>query len=618
MKKKLKITEKQIIALLIFNFVIIGLYYSYALFVTKQVQENVAVLSTNGDFYKLTSDDLVENIININSGEKKEIVINVENLLDRDVYYYLLHSKNNTGVSIYETNHDDSTHGLLDSNKEISVTIENNSLNDEKVTFYLQISDEEKMDIDKGYSFINKDINYDHSGANSPVLDDINGIPVYYVKESDTEGVWKKADVTNTNSDAIWYDYDNGMWANMVLVSDDNRDYYKSSDVGEVILEEDILGYFVWIPSFRYKIINYNNLNSYENMIQVNFNNGLNNGTVTCEEDISTLGNKHLYSEKCSDSKYNKIYENLSSYSHPAFNESKGFWVSKFQVSSNSKMIPNAIASTDTILNAFTNIRKMELENNIYGINGNGTNVLESGLIDGDNNHVDTHLLTNMEWGAVAILSNSSYGKIGNSMYKDNKNNSFAKIYANTNKNGYTGCSSPYSNSTRSYIADLTDKCITYNDFTDYTHISNEVNYPIGGIGIGASTTGTVYGVFDMVGGNTEMVAGLIAKENGESQVSWNNNYYDLYSYNDYVGVINSANNAKNLYRYKLGDGIRENYRSFSDNGMWYDGVLSQEYKNGYFIRGGNYNSGKGMSIFTSNVSNLDDLNAYRATISVK
>ena len=90
--------------------------------------------------------------------------------------------------------------------------------------------------------------------------------------------------------------------------------------------------------------------------------------------------------------------------------------------------------------------------------------------------HVDTHLLTNMELGAVAILSNSTYGKIGNSMYKDNKNNSFTKIYGNTNKNGYTGCSSPYNNSTRSYITDETDKCIAYNDFNNRENYVNSLS----------------------------------------------------------------------------------------------------------------------------------------------
>ena len=34
-----------------------------------------------------------------------------------------------------------------------------------------------------------------------------------------------------------------------------------------------------------------------------------------------------------------------------------------------------------------------------------------------DVNNLDIHLIKNSEWGAVAYLSKSKYGKFGNSMY---------------------------------------------------------------------------------------------------------------------------------------------------------------------------------------------------------
>ena len=45
-------------------------------------------------------------------------------------------------------------------------------------------------------------------------------IPVYYEANSDTEGVWKKADSKNLDSNYQWFDYDNYMWANAVTVKE--------------------------------------------------------------------------------------------------------------------------------------------------------------------------------------------------------------------------------------------------------------------------------------------------------------------------------------------------------------------------------------------------------------
>ena len=59
----------------------------------------------------------------------------------------------------------------------------------------------------------------DKSGANEPDLLE-NMIPVYYEATSDTEGVWKKADSTNTNPTYKWHDYTNFMWANAVTVKE--------------------------------------------------------------------------------------------------------------------------------------------------------------------------------------------------------------------------------------------------------------------------------------------------------------------------------------------------------------------------------------------------------------
>ena len=62
-------------------------------------------------------------------------------------------------------------------------------------------------------------VSSDNSGANSPDL--VQGlIPVKYDESSST---WVKAD--SENADGTWYNYDNKLWANAVLVSDTGFDY---------------------------------------------------------------------------------------------------------------------------------------------------------------------------------------------------------------------------------------------------------------------------------------------------------------------------------------------------------------------------------------------------------
>lgn len=623
LKKEINISKNFLILLLIINFLIVGLYYSYAAFVTKQLQENVAVLVTTGNGIDILSTSLTNNKITVSGNSKQELDIELSNSTSITKYYNLLHKKVPTGVMIYETNSDGSSKGMIDGlgTKEVLVTILNNTNEAVTIEFYCQASNEIIIDKDMGYSFINKDKNYDHSGANSPIITDMKAIPVYYEASSDTTGVWKKADIENKNDiKNIWYDYDNGRWANIVLVSDENRSMYEKSQVGTVIEDTDILAYFVWIPSFRYKIINYNNKIVYEKDIDVIFENGSEKqGTVTCVDYLTNEGNNHLYSEKCYDEANGRIYENLSTYSHPAFNNnSKGFWISKFQSSSNGqKIIPNAPSFTTSLTKALENSRNFELIDNSYGIISTGTNLNGDGTITNDTNSLDTHLLTNMEWGAVTILANSLYGKSGNDMYFTDDNYSFKRIYINANDLGdYTGCSSNYSKISKSFMTSTTASCIKYNDLTNYTHISNGITYPVGPVGPGASTTGTIYGVYDMAGANQEMVASLMLDKTNTNPLSWSNDYLDIYSSNSFVGTINDSSNINNLYRYKLGDGIREHYRTFNDNGLWYSGYLKQSNTSGYLIRGGDYKSSEGASIFSSDIVSLDTVSAYRVAIS--
>lgn len=238
--------------------------------------------------------------------------------------------------------------------------------------------------------------NIDNVIANAyPELLD-NMIPAIYDSAS---GVYRKAD-----KDSIYWDYQNKIWANAVIVrkykdSEDNlsksREYYLSEEaIGNVIYEKDIVGYFVWIPRFKYKLFNVLGINSNRQFIDVIFEN---------KNDAVSLPRS--------------LYQNGDYITHPAFNFGNiavnGFWISKYPASfdvnsicykdtninncnrsddSNLYFLPNRKPiSNISIANAFN--LTFNLKNSpLYLING------------------DSHLVKNTEWGAVTYLASSIYG----------------------------------------------------------------------------------------------------------------------------------------------------------------------------------------------------------------
>ena len=87
--------------------------------------------------------------------------------------------------------------------------------------------------------FTNKYIEPILNGAD-PVLKD-NLIPVV-IEEN---GTVKKADLASE-----WYDYETKKWANAIILEDESKNYASN----EIIPEENIESYFVWIPKYRYQL----------------------------------------------------------------------------------------------------------------------------------------------------------------------------------------------------------------------------------------------------------------------------------------------------------------------------------------------------------------------------
>lgn len=227
---------------------------------------------------------------------------------------------------------------------------------------------------------------------NKPELTE-NMIPVYY-----EDGNWKIADKTNNDENKLWYNYEKSIWANAVIV---NTDKYNNGTPGNIVNQEDIYGYFVWIPRFKYKLWNAkeeitDTYNAYEKGIDIVFESGTHStGLAICNETRCDNNNKYL--------------------THPAFNQDlRGFWISKYEINEENNFVPNSTSLKNKTIEQYQSI--INNLSNKYNIN----------------NQIDSHMITNLEWGAVVYLSHSKYGlcnektcqEIGaNKSYISNANN---------------------------------------------------------------------------------------------------------------------------------------------------------------------------------------------------
>ena len=428
----------------------------------------------------------------------------------------------------------------------------------------------------------------DTSGANKPELTS-NMIPVYYDEANNS---WKKADASNLDEFNIWYNYDKKMWANAVTVSTANRDTYLKASAGTTIPITDINTMWVWIPRYTYTYFK----SSTPQEINIKFEKRTNSsGTIKCVPAINQKDSDgNIISQKCTDSKNTSLKEGISTYTHPAFtfgsNELTGLWVGKFENSAVD--IPTSPITTDStiiikpdlvslrykdISYMFKDIRQMEGSNNVYGFKQSSNTVFNwDGTLTNDNNNIDIHMMKNNEWGVVAYLSHSKYG-INGEIYKNNSSGYYTGR-SGGNVSGKTSASSVYTN------ISSTDQS---NEYGYYTYDGYLLNYNTNtksqtkDLSKVASSTGNIYGIYDISGGSNEYVMGVMVSSDGKFNVAstgnWNaslmplNKYYNSYSYDV------SSNNTKysTFTRGNLGDVTIEVLASSSNRKSWYDDLAS-------------------------------------------
>jgi hypothetical protein len=391
----------------------------------------------------------------------------------------------------------------------------------------------------------------DSSGAAYPEL--YQGlIPIKYV-----DGNPVVADTTQE-----WYNYTNHNWANAVLVNCSNttikNKYFDanmnilSSAVGTTIPMTDILQMYVWIPRYKYLLWNAENGSSNEQAISISFE-------YNTEAKAITIGEK-----------------NGTWLTHPAFTfgstELNGIWVGKFENSgstTNLTIKPNIVSMVSiSVGDMFNSARNIENSYaSTYGVNAS---------------KIDTHMMKNMEWGAVAYLTSSIYGRYTNT---STCIASGCEVWINNTHTG-TGCKDPWT-------ADLCGGSITgCSGDSVSAAVANSMSacatgYTWSGTGVNASTTGNQYGVYDMSGGAWEYVMGNMVDSNGNYYSSSANlsqpdtKYYDSYAY--------SASTYTDHARGKLGDATKETLKTFgSETGGWNgDYALLPSGDGSWFGRGG-------------------------------
>lgn len=547
--------------------IIVSIQLTRALFInqSKDVITNIKV----EDFkYDLSSTDFsYDSIINILPNQEKIVKINItsKNIINTKYELYYEVDNQSPNLSISKLKYSDDISGSIGTNdtKTIVLNIDNKSANQYNLDFK----------VNSGYEHneltLKNIITNELTLATDIITVDIvdNMIPVTWNADK-----LIKADKNNIGYN--WFDYDNQKWANAVLITNNSRENYKSTKPGTPIDEDDILAYYTYIPRYRYLLWNTNNNinclnnNCLEQEIKIEFEN------KTTNKSINTNNGEWL--------------------THPAFtfgnSELNGIWVGKFSTSPDpnsscykdigpADQINISLCSRKDILPrikpnfdiwrygniaTYFSVSKSFQTNSIYGLN--------------KYENVNAHLIKNTEWGAVAYLSQSKFGKFGNDDYEGNNKQIYNNNYRSDQTHPFksvTGCSSGAPDAGGIY----TECAYKYPEQTLEA--------------LGASTTGNIHGIYDMAGGVNEYVMGNIVFDEttplgtfnaNESSGTWDyipdHKYYDSYQFS--TSVIDHS-------RGHLGDATRETLAILeSQVGAWYDS--RSQFPNStyyWFLRGG-------------------------------
>ncbi len=332
---------------------------------------------------------------------------------------------------------------------------------------------------------------------NKPELSD-GMIPVYYRQDTETSGSWVKAD--DTNKDNNWYDYSKQKWANAVTVSTvEKREELKTAPEGTTIDMSDINTMWVWIPRYSYTI-------------QGPYGRGGTSTALPGAIDIKFLSKTDPVEEGTASyaGSEQKNWRTPDAFKFDGTNQA-GIWVGKFETTgtlADACVNESCAVSTLSIKPNLQSLRRQTVSSFFFAARSMQNDTTTFGF---SKDKGDLHMIKNDEWGAVAYLSQSKYGKHGNTDYTGR----YEEIYQNKSSDYKTGSS----NGTPSQNDSIAEQ-YAYNDM-------KELGDGQGQAGPGASTTGNIYGIYDMSGGAWENVMGVLAYNVDDTPMSGNSTTYN-------------------------------------------------------------------------------------------
>ena len=361
-----------------------------------------------------------------------------------------------------------------------------------------------------------------------------------------------------------------------IVINDDTDllkyvNFEKTTANDEIIPENNIESYFVWIPRYKYKLFNVDNYSL---------------TTVASASEVESKAQEIEIEFERKNQKISNGSKNGEWLTHPAFTsfDTNGFWVGKFETG-----YKGATTTSSAQVNS-NDTSKVIIKPNVYSWRGiNVKNIFETSYNYLREN--DSHMMKNTEWGAVAYLSHSKYG-INDSI---RINNNSLRL------TGYSSTNTPTCGWTNS-----NEDCNKYGGTED---ISQKYNTEIGYL---ASTTGNISGIYDMSGGSHEYVAATV-EGNFENLSNYNTKYLDVYS----------KNLSSTSFQYRiLGDATGEmgpftllkstgsDGEKISKVSSWYENNCTFLNSTSYFRRGGDFNNGVLAGIFNFDINTGDNYNS--------
>ena len=315
------------------------------------------------------------------------------------------------------------------------------------------------------------------------------------------------------------------------------KEYYLSQELGTSISLKDIVGFYVWIPRYKYRVWNVtgtpgvDSYDAYNKGIDIVFENDTEStGTIKCQNNI-------CYSDDLMITKVT-TKDNGKYYTHSAFtngdNLLSGLWVSKYEISTN-----NSSCNDNNLYGCYSSNLPLEVKPSNLSWRFNSLSNFYQNIKQINSNY---SIINNREWGAIAYLSHSNYGVCQNE--KCNKITNNSTFISGNNLN----------DSTTLNMYGVFDLSGSASEFTMATYNNKINNTNFNSIKIENDD-------FDIYQDNT-FILGDATKEISLISGSWDNNQNTFVDNDEYLfirGGIGNSSNSGIFYYNKSTDNPNKN-----------------------------------------------------------